>query len=318
MNSKTQPIFALGFGLLIAIAPAAADVNNPIPSPRWGSHLFASARLEAAEPPVPDAPELEQPAPPKSASPCKDPTVRASSGRCFVPLVGHDIAEVFTAPKHWKAKQWGIFSAGVVGVGVVMIYDRQINTYVLNSSTPFKEDVARIFEPFGTWGSVLVLGAFYVGGAAAHDDKARGVFYDGLAASFIATFMITPTLKYVTGRSRPHADMGPYDFHPFSGGAAFASGHAAQAFAVASVVATEYKRPWVQVVCYGTAALVGYARMLHNEHWASDVTAGALIGTAVGQAVARINLPPRLTARHVRVTPMIAPGTQGLMVAASF
>lgn len=318
MNRRLRPMFVFGFALLIATAALAAETSDAIPPARWGSHLFAATRLDESGPAVPDASNSKQPKPAKPPSHCKDPTVRASSGRCFVPMLGQDIAGVFTAPARWKAKQWGLFSAGVVGVGVVMIFDEAINTSVLHSSTPFNQDVAKVFEPFGTWGSFVVLGGFYVGGLAAHDEKARGVFYDGLAASFIASIMITPTIKYVTGRSRPNAEMGSSDFHPFNGGASFPSGHVTQAFAVASVVATEYKRPWVQFVCYGTASLVGYARMLHGAHWASDVVAGALIGTGVGQAVARLNLPPRLAARHVRVTPMIGPGAQGIMIAASF
>jgi len=177
----------------------------------------------------------------------------------------------FTSPARWKAKQWGIFSAEVVGVGFVMIFDQQINACVLNSGTPFKNDVANVFEPFGAWASFVVLGGFYVGGLAAHDEKARGVFYDGLTASIIA-----------------------------------------------SVIATEYKDTWVQFACYVPASLVAYARMLHDAHWASDVVAGALIGFGVGQAVARLNLPPRLAARHVRVTPLFAPGVEGVAVAATF
>lgn len=238
--------------------------------------------------------------------------------KCFPELVGHDIARVFTAPARWQAKQWGIFSAEVLGVAFVSIFDSQLRTAVLRSNRPIADDIATIFEPFGTWASFVVLAGFYAGGAAAKDDKARGVALDGLSASIIASVIVTPTMKIIFGRSRPNQDLGPYDFHPFHGGASFPSGHVTQAFAVASVIATEYKQPWVQVVCYVPATLVGYARMRHDAHWGSDVVAGALIGYGVGQAVARLNLPPRMGTKSVSFVPVIAPGTQGVSLTATW
>ncbi len=170
----------------------------------------------------------------------------------------------------------------------------------------------------GTWGSFVVLGGFYAGGAAAGDDKARGVALDGLSASIIASVIITPALKEIAGRSRPNAGLGPHDFHPFHGGASIPSGHVTQAFAVASVIATEYTQPWVRVACYVPATLVGFARMRHDAHWASDVAAGALVGFGVGRAVARLNLSPRLGEKHVRFMPVLAPGARGVAMAATF
>lgn len=39
------------------------------------------------------------------------------------------------------------------------------------------------------------------------------------------------------------------------------------------------------------ATLVGLARIEQNVHWASDVMAGAIIGTAVGKTVVHLNGP---------------------------
>ncbi len=238
--------------------------------------------------------------------------------RCLPHLVGHDIVQVFTAPARWKEKEWGLFAEGLVGVGVLVRYDDDLRNAVLRNEGGIGDHIARTFEPFGTWASFVVIGGFYVGGLAGHDDKARGVAIDALAASFISGIMVTPTLKKIAGRSRPNAGQGPYDFHPFNGGASFPSGHATQAFTVASVIATEYPKPWVQVACYVPATFVLYARMRHDAHWASDVTAGALIGYGVGSDVARLNHRERTGAPHARLLPLIAPKTSGVVLVATF
>ena len=48
-------------------------------------------------------------------------------------------------------------------------------------------------------------------------------------------------------------------------------------------------RRWLAPLLYGGAALVGASRVYENEHWASDVLAGAAIGTFSGWKVVRYN-----------------------------
>lgn len=56
--------------------------------------------------------------------------------------------------------------------------------------------------------------------------------------------------------------------------------HAANAFALAYVVARAVPRSWPWV--YGLAALMAVGRVVAGVHWPSDVVAGALLGTCVG------------------------------------
>lgn len=60
----------------------------------------------------------------------------------------------------------------------------------------------------------------------------------------------------------------------------FPSGHAANAFAAAEFMRLEYKdkSPVYSIVAYGIAATTGAFRIYHNNHWFSDVVAGAGIG----------------------------------------
>jgi hypothetical protein len=238
-----------------------------------------------------------------------------SAGMPVWKLLVVDARSVFTAPAHWTGRDWGLFSlevAAVVGIGTA---DRTLRHDVLRGPNATESNLAEAVRPLGTYASFGVLGGFYLGGAIAHDTRAQETALDGLIASALAAGVITPVLKEVIGRSRPSLHKGTYDFHPFSGNASFPSGEATQAFAVGSVIAAEYPNVWVEILSYGLAGMVAFARMREDAHFASDVLAGAIIGNGVGRAVVRIN--KRLRAR-VAVAPLVAPHAHGLTLVTAF
>jgi membrane-associated phospholipid phosphatase len=68
--------------------------------------------------------------------------------------------------------------------------------------------------------------------------------------------------------------------------AGFPSGHAINAWALASVVAHEYPRPLiVPVAAYGLATTVCASRFLARKHFASDIVLGAGMGWFIGDYV---------------------------------
>jgi membrane-associated phospholipid phosphatase len=104
----------------------------------------------------------------------------------------------------------------------------------------------------------------------------------GVAAAAAASGV----LKLAVGRSRPNESPGDADeLSPFSGHSSFPSGHTTVAFAFAAGLDAESSAAWVSWVAYPAAALVGWSRLRDNRHWASDVAAGAILGTLVGRRV---------------------------------
>lgn len=202
-----------------------------------------------------------------------------------------DAGHVLSAPARWERRDWLIFSLEAAGVAAVSRFDRPIQKRLQRNRDGIADDIARIAEPFGAEYSFIVLGGFYLTGALADRPKPKEVALDGLAASFIASVIVTPTIKIVVGRDRPAQSERVDDVHPFRffGDNSFPSGHATQAFAAASAIATHYDSIWINAAAYGVAALAGFARVQHNAHFASDVVAGALIGTAVGRATVHYN-----------------------------
>jgi len=145
---------------------------------------------------------------------------------------------------------------------------------------------------------VLGVGSYAYGRFAKHPDMADFGWHTTEAAFLGAS--ITEVLKVAVGRSRPYvsADTNPRDFK-FGGGLtsdtrqSFPSGHTTIAFAAAAAATSEVHRLWPRytwaagTLLYGSATVVGLARMYQNQHWASDVVLGAGIGTLAGLKTVR-------------------------------
>lgn len=227
-----------------------------------------------------------------------------------------DVQHVVTAPARWEEAEWhkaGWASLAVVGTALVV--DRPLrdemrrhkgnNTFITQA------------ERFGAQYAAGVIGGFYVMGVLTDDETSMQVAQDGIAASLIASGIITPTIKLLAGRSRPRADEGVNHFKPFNNGnSSFPSGHTTEAFALASVVADHYDEEWVSYTSYSIAGLVGLARTYHHAHFASDVIAGAMIGTLVGKGVVEHNAS--LRSGKLVLLPDLAPGLIGVRINGSF
>ena len=98
-----------------------------------------------------------------------------------------------------------------------------------------------------------------------------------LTSTFISTGVIVWGMKEIIGRKRP-LDEGV-------GNPAFPSGHTAYAFAGATLLGNRY--PKLRVPLYIGAGLVGITRIYLGRHYASDVIAGAAVGTITGALVSR-------------------------------
>jgi hypothetical protein len=74
--------------------------------------------------------------------------------------------------------------------------------------------------------------------------------------------------------------------NPLKAKGSFASGHAASAFAIATVIARRYSNhKWVPIVAYGTAGAVAFTRASTSAHFMSDCFFGSALGYTVGRFV---------------------------------
>lgn len=118
--------------------------------------------------------------------------------------------------------------------------------------------------------------------------------------SIVTTSLASQLIRGPLGRSRPQEtnSQDQYDFHWFKGFSdfkyrAFPSIHSASGFAAATALVeeTRIRNPsavkFVAPVLYGLAMTPGLSRMYLGQHWASDIFAGAFLGTFAAMKVVR-------------------------------
>ena len=232
----------------------------------------------------------------------------------YLHLVFGDTGVILTGPARWDHNQWLEAGAAVAGIGVTAVFDDTIRDHVQAKRT---EGQDRFMSRWQNLNTFYLLAGFEAWGELGGDIRAKNVAMDGIAASIVASGLITPALKLAVGRERPSTTSATFKFRPFSGNYSFPSGHATQAFAVATVIAENYHLWWIDGLAYGSAALVGYARIEQNAHYASDVVTGSLIGWSVAHAiVGRNDGPP--DPRKLSWTPYANGSGAGLVFFKSF
>ena len=197
-------------------------------------------------------------------------------------MAGRATVEVAKAP----VREWKTTALVATGVAATLLVDDEVASIARRNQRfdRFFETV----EPFGGGHSDKVILAL-----ALFNDRSRSAAFDAFMSSVLASKILTPAFKAAIDRERPNGD-----------GQSFPSNHATQAFAVATVIDRHYDAPWV----YAIATAVGLARIYHDDHWASDVVAGAAIGTFVANTVVSTN-------QRFRVVPVVDRGRVGVVVA---
>lgn len=234
------------------------------------------------------------------------PSTLVGASSPFASRLVNDAQYVAGSPFRWDRSAWMKAGVAAAVVGGTMLLDETARDAVSATSSAGTNSFADAIEPFGAEYSWGVLGAFYLSGRYLRNDRAAAVARDGLTTSLIAAGAITPLLKVAVGRSRPSQTEGTF---VSEGGRSFPSGHTTQAFALASVIASHYRSPWVKAAAYGLAGAVGWARMENNAHYASDVVAGALIGTLVGKTVVKLHGSDRVA---FKASPSLDPNAPGV------
>lgn len=180
---------------------------------------------------------------------------------------------------------------GGVAAGTLLAYsyDGQIRHIFGKNQSSTNDGFASVFEKAGDGSYGAGLLAVYGGVCHLinHKDGSRTAVLG--AQAFIAANAAGTLIKVSAGRARPYADLGKGVFRPYkmkTSYTSFTSGHTTSAFAIASVFARRCASPWVGISAYALAAGTALERIYDDKHWASDVVAGAALGTAVGRWVA--------------------------------
>ncbi len=207
-----------------------------------------------------------------------------------------DTKTIAASPFHWKGKQWLTFTGVVGATALVYAFDDEIFKTFQDNRTDTKDNVSKyLIEPWGSgMYSLPLMAGIYLTGKK--NSRHRTIALTGVKA-FLLSGGAAFILKHAFHRHRPYEDTppdpnqweGPYPFT--SSYTSFPSGHTTTAFAIASVLAHGYKdKLWIVLSSYSVATLVGISRIYDGKHWASDVLAGAALGTFIGTILSKVNL----------------------------
>lgn len=135
---------------------------------------------------------------------------------------------------------------------------------------------------------LVMIGGIYLGGLLFKDNRAKETAALSLKA-LLHSILVSQVFKLLLRRQRPDYNNGVDQWFNSGIGKAFRSfpsGHTAQVWSLATVVSGMYKdKPAIPVICYSLAVLAGLSRITENEHWASDVLVGAVIGYSIGRFI---------------------------------
>jgi len=226
-----------------------------------------------------------------------------------------DQKDIWTSPFHMNrhdAIPWIVIGAAT---GALIAADRHIARQLPNTvdQVSISKDVSQLGAAYTI---VPITAGLYIGGAIAHNPKARETGILGAEAAIDSLIVVT-VLKGITQRPRPLEDNGKGSF--FTGGDSFLSGHSMASWALASVVAHEYnKNILYPITAYGLASLVSFSRLSGQQHFASDIVAGSAIGWFIGRYVFQTHVdhsihrrpPSKLSGLRPQVIPQFDPQTR--------
>jgi hypothetical protein len=225
----------------------------------------------------------------------------------FFKNVLRDQKAIWTAPFHLERSDMKWVVPSSIGFMTLVTTDRNTGDEIFEADRQVK--ASEWISNAGVYGLVAAGGTLYVIGRTKNNYRARetGVLS---AEAIINSIIVGGALKGITQRARPLDGHERSEF--FDGGSSFPSGHSAQAWAVATVVAHEYKdRPAVQIAAYGIASAVSVARFTGHKHYISDVVAGSALGFGIGKYVYKTHHRESLAkdddSGEVSKWPLIAP-----------
>jgi hypothetical protein len=200
-----------------------------------------------------------------------------------------DQKELYLAPLKPKNLKWDALVLGVTGG--LLAGDRQISRQISNDHVNISHDIALT----ALLGTSAAAGSVWLYGIKSDNPHAKET--GELTLETLAnTFLIYTPMQFIAGRERPDEGTGNGRFWRHGGfNTSFPAGHAMFTWAMASVLAHEYPRPWVKVLAYGAALTVSGARLTGRNHFASDIWVGSVLGYLIGAHIFHAHCDPALS-----------------------
>jgi len=190
-----------------------------------------------------------------------------------------DQKELWTAPFKRQNFKWDAMF--LVGTAALIATDRQSSRAISTTHVNTYRNISNA----SITGLSVALGGIFVVGLTGDHPHAREAGMLGLE-TLVNTFLIYTPMQFIAGRERPTEGTGNGRFWQHSGlNTSFPGGHGMFAMAMATTIAHEYRRPWVEVLAYGAALGVTAGRIGAKMHFNSDMLVGSSLGFLIGRHI---------------------------------
>lgn len=208
--------------------------------------------------------------------------------------IGADQKRLYLAPFEPHNLKWDAIV--LVGTGAFLAADRHIENNVPHSHYTLYQDTSNI----AIAGLATSLAGVYIYGFKTEHRHARETGELELE-TLINTFLIYAPMQLIFARQRPDEGNGNGDFFKHHAlNTSFPGGHAMFTWAMASVLADEYPKPWARVLSYGAAFTVTFSRFMARDHWSSDMFLGMGLGLAIAENTFHARCDPQFESQCKR------------------
>jgi membrane-associated phospholipid phosphatase len=200
-----------------------------------------------------------------------------------------DQKELYAAPFHRQNLKWDALF--LVGTAALIATDRQSARAISNTHV----NTYRNMSNASIAGLGVALGGTFVVGLMGDHPHAHETGMLGLEA-LVNTFLVYTPMQLIAGRERPTEGTGNGRFfqnHAFN--TSFPGGHGMFAMSMATIIAHEYRRPWIQILAYGAATAVAAGRIGAKMHFNSDILVGSSLGFLISRHIFYAHCDPEIS-----------------------
>ena len=201
----------------------------------------------------------------------------------FFKNVGRDQKAIFLSPFRLTKTDLKWLLPLTASTTALLITDPKTSSWVSQNGT-----LSAASHRTGYGGNVVAsssfaAGLFFIGGASndPHLQKTGKLAFEAL----LDTSLVIGVLKNTLSRAQPNRYSGSGRFFT-KNGYSFPSGHSSDAWAIATVIASEYKnRPLIRYGAIAAAVAISLSRYTGRAHFLSEVVVGSAIGFGTGRFV---------------------------------
>jgi len=185
----------------------------------------------------------------------------------------------FSGIENTFSQKSNLILMGTVGLSTLLAhqFDEQFQDYSQREGL-LPDKLSHFGDLYGGLRATWLLPAAIVISSKVSNDSNREMLekLEYGTAAIVTNGIFTVLLKELIGRERPNGNSNR----------SMPSGHSSHSFTVATVANEIYGKK-IGIIAYSIAVLVAVSRINDNEHYLSDVIAGAGLGTLIGRGFAK-------------------------------